>query len=82
MTVILVDFRSRRGQRTSAATGTPGQVRSIFQLSPQVQLRQLQREAARELAYLNFLLGLTRGEPGMVPSLAQMQAIVDGTIEF
>lgn len=83
MTVIPVDFRSRRSsKRSPVPTGAPGQVRSIFQLSPQVQLKQLQREAARELAYLNFLLGLTRGEPAMVPSLAQMQEIVDGTIEF
>lgn len=82
MAVIPFDPSKRKSQRAKAAAGMKGKVIPLNRLSPQVQLKQLQRQAARELAYLNYILLLTRGEPEMVPSLEQMQEIVDGTIEF
>lgn len=82
MAIIPFDPSKRKSQRAKAASGARGKVISLAHLSPRVQLKQLQRQADRELAYLNYLLLLTRGEPEMLPSLEQMQEIVDGTIEF
>lgn len=82
MAVIPLDQRKRKIRRPPKTPDQVGKVLSFSDLSPAVRLKQLQRQAARELAYLQYILLLTHGEPEMLPSLEQMQEIVDGTIEF
>ncbi len=82
MAVIPLDQSKRKTRRPPKTPGQVGKVLSFSELSPSVMLKHLERQAAKELAYLQDILLLTHGEPEILPSLEQMQEIVDGTIEF
>jgi hypothetical protein len=81
MEVIYLDQRRRSGSRPLESRG-PGKVLPMDHLSDKVLLRVVQRQAAREIEQLKFLLKVTGGDPTMLPTLEQMEEIYNGTIEF
>ncbi|MBM4289580.1 MAG: hypothetical protein FJ135_15810 [Deltaproteobacteria bacterium] len=73
--------RKRQRQEVQPGTG-PGKVLRLDQLSNKVLLQVTQRQAAREIEQLHYLLKITGGDPTIVPTLQQMEGIIDGTIEY
>jgi hypothetical protein len=82
MEVIWLDQRRRQKVNLPQANKEPGKVLWLDQLSDAVLLRVVQREAAREMEQLKFIIKITGGDPSMLPTPEQMEEINNGTIEF
>jgi hypothetical protein len=82
MEVIPLDQRKRCKVHPSQKVTGPGKVLYMDQLSDRVLLRVVQREAAREMEQLKYLIKVTGGDPTMLPTPEQMEEIINGTIEF
>ena len=82
MEVIALDQRKRRQANRPQSAGGPAKVLWMDQLSNEVMLRVIKRQAAREIEQLTFMMTVTGGDPTMLPTLEQMEEIENGTIEF
>ncbi len=82
MDVIKLDQRRRRQAKRPQALKSKGKVLYMDQLSDKVLLRVVQRQTAREMEQLHFIIKVTGGDPMMLPTVEQMAEIYDGTIEF
>jgi hypothetical protein len=82
MEVIPMDQRRRRKVKQCQMVNGSGKVLYMDQLSDRVLLRVVQRQAAREIEELKYLIKITGGDPTMLPTVEQMEEINNGTIEF
>lgn len=82
MDVIKLDQSRRRRAKRDRNHGETGKLLRIDQLSDAVLLRLTQRQAARELEQLKYILQVTCWDPTIIPTPEQMEEIENGTIEF
>ena len=72
--VIPIDLARRRPPPQRKLGEVYGQVLSMDRLSPEVLERQIQRQAAREIDLLNFLIRTNEGHLPQEPGEDEMQA--------
>ncbi len=82
MAVIPFDPGKRR-PRPAARRGTgPAKILRLDRLSDGVLLRVIHRAGQREMERWRYVYELTKGEPDILPSQAQMEEMENGFIEF
>ncbi len=79
---ILVFDQAKRRRRLASGPKGPAKILRLDRLTDGVLLRVIDRAARRELENLQYVYQLTRGEPDILPTWAQMEEMENGTIEF
>ena len=80
--VIPLDLARRRLPPQRKLGEVYGRVLSLDHLSPEVMERQIQRQAAREIDLLNFLIRTNEGHLPQEPSEEEMQAFYEDDLEY
>lgn len=82
MEVIRLDQQRRRRALEPKKERGLAEVLPLDRLADGVILRVMRRQAGREMEQVRYLYQVTGGDPTMLPTMAQMEEIVNGTIEF
>lgn len=81
MAILAFDQAKRRRRLVPGSKG-PAKILRLDRLTDGVLLRVIARAARQELANLQYIYQLTKGEPDILPTREQMEEMENGTIEF